>query len=254
MRRPRLLDLFCCEGGASMGYHRAGFEVVGVDLFKHRDEAGKRVGFSRSRYPFPSAQRDALGVLTMLLSGAPIPFECDGDDLLYGLDELDVIAASPPCQAYSITKHSHHIEHPALIEPVRELLVRTGKPYVIENVEGAPLLSPLRLCGSEFNLSTMDDNGRRLRLQRHRRFESNVMLLGNGGCQHDRSVQVGGAYGGGSVDRARTSKVRKRGGYTPSRAARARLLGVDWMTQAGMSQAIPPIYTQFIGEQLLDAL
>lgn len=218
-----------------MGYHRAGFDVFGVDLFRHRGPDGKLRGYSQARYPFDSHQGDAIEYVTE-----------------HG-HKFDAIAASPPCQAYSVTKHTHSNEHPQLIDPTRAALIATGLPYVIENVVGAPLRDPLMLCGSEFNLTTTDDDGTPLRMERHRLFESNVWLMGNGGCRHDTRVQVAGAYGGGSVDRGHAKNVR-RGGYTPAASVRGRLLGIDWMTLGGMSQSIPPAYTEHIGRQLLDAL
>jgi DNA (cytosine-5)-methyltransferase 1 len=256
MSRPKLLDLFCCEGGASTGFNRAGFDVYGVDLFKHRDAKGRTVGPSRDRYPFPSIQGDVLDVLHRLLAGDVVEFlspDGAGRAERLGLWDFVVAAASPPCQAYSITKHTHDNEHPELIEPVRDMLTATGLPYVIENVVGAPLRDPLMLCGSEFNLTAWDPAIREtVRLERHRLFESNVFLTGNGGCRHDRRVQVAGVYGGGSSDRGHAKNVR-RGGYTPSKEVRAALLGgVDWMTLWGQAQSIPPAYTEHIGAQLLE--
>lgn len=250
MSRPRLLDLFCCEGGASMGYSRAGFDVYGVDLFGYVDKDGKRRGYTRARYPFASHQGDAVLSLVRLLSGERVEFtRKDGTATPLGLSDFAAVAASPPCQAYSITKHSHSNEHPDLVQP--------GLPYVMENVPGAPLDNPLTLCGAEFNLIAEDGDGRRLHLKRHRLFESNVFLYGNGGCQcaafKRRGIGVGGAYGGGSVDRQHAKEVR-RGGYTPAKEVREALLGIDWMTQNGLSQSIPPAYTEWIGTQLLDRL
>jgi len=220
-----MLDLFCCEGGAGAGYARAGFDVVGVDLDPR---------FAK-RYPFEFHAGDAIEYVKE-----------------HG-HEFDAIHASPPCQAYSITKHTHSNTHPMLIDPTRDALLATGRPYVIENVIGAPLRAPLMLCGSEFNLGTIDTDGLPLRLERHRLFESNVFLYGNGGCQHDRRIQVAGAYGGGSSDRRHAKEVR-RGGYTPAKEVRAALLGIDWMTLHGLSQSVPPAFTEHIGRQLLDAL
>jgi len=223
--RPRLLDLFCCEGGAAAGYARAGFDVVGVDLDPR---------FAK-RYPFEFHAGDAIEFV-----------KAHGH-------EFDAIHASPPCQAYSITKHTHSNTHPMLIDATRDALIATGRPYVIENVVGAPLVNPLMLCGSEFDLTTTDTDGLPLRLERHRLFESNIFLLGNGGCRHDKRVQVAGAYGGGSSDRRHAKEVR-RGGYTPAKEVRAALLGIDWMTLHGMSQSVPPAYTAHVGAQLLDHL
>lgn len=226
MNAPRILDLFCGEGGAAMGYHRAGFEVVGVDV----DSRALR------RYPFETIHADALDVLadTRFVAG------------------FDAVHASAPCQAYSITRHTHGRVHPELIDPVREGLSASGLPYVIENVPGAPLRSPLLLCGSMFDLGAIDTDGTRLRLQRHRLFESNVFLFGPGtDCRHDTRIQVGGVYGGGSSDH-RNSGIR--GGYSPAKKTAAALIGADWMTLHGLAQSIPPAYTEFIGTQLVDSL
>src|SRR5688500_15798892 len=142
--KPRLLDLFCGAGGAAMGYHRAGFEVMGVDINR------------QPHYPFEFIQADALWYLAAL------------EDKRHGLtakDAFDVIHASPPCQLYSTVgkqaAKKHDITYPDLVGPTRELLVKSGLPYVIENVMGAPLISPIRLCGSSFGLD----------IRRHRRFE-----------------------------------------------------------------------------------
>lgn len=233
--RPRLLDLFCGAGGASVGYHRAGFDVTGVD-------SDPRHG---KRYPFPFVTADALNYVAE-----------------HG-HRFAVITASPPCQAYSITRHSHNVTHPDLVGPTRDALVATGRPYVIENVVGAPLRDPLRLCGTEFGLVAPDDDGFMLELRRHRLFESNVYLYGAGGCQHKPITghYVAGAYGGasqttgGPAATRLLSKTIRHGGYVPSTAARARLLGIDWpMTQHELNQSIPPAYTQFIGGQLLQVI
>lgn len=246
--KPRLLDLFCCEGGASMGYSRAGFHVYGVDLFET---------YTQKRYPFASHKGDAILALARLLAGEKLTFIRDGVSEELGLWDFSAIAASPPCQAYSITKHSHNNEHPDLVGPVRYLLQQTGLPYVIENVPGAPLENPLTLCGTEFDLVATDDDGRQLHLKRHRLFESNLFLVGNGGCRcteyKRRGIKVGGVYGGGSVNREHAENVR-RGGYTPGKHIREQLIGADWMTQHGLSQSIPPAYTQHLGMQILEHL
>ncbi len=118
----KLLDLFCCAGGAGMGYHRAGFEVVGVDVNP------------QPRYPFRFVQGDALEYLRV-----------------HG-HEFDAIHASPPCQAYSSATRDHS-KHPDLYDTTRKTLIRSGKQYVIENVIGAPYSSGIVLCGSMFNMS-----------------------------------------------------------------------------------------------------
>jgi DNA (cytosine-5)-methyltransferase 1 len=225
-RRPRLLDLFSCEGGAAVGYNRAGFDVVGVD---HKPQR---------RYPFEFVHADALSYLA---------------DHAH---EYDAVHASPPCQAYSITRHAHDKDHPDLLEPTRDALLATGLPYVIENVVGAPLRNPITLCGAAFDLVASDTDGVPLVLRRHRLFESNVFLAPVE-CEcliyKDRGYRIAGAYGGGSQDREHAQFVR-RGGYTPARQIRAQLIGAEWMTLDGLSQAIPPAYTQHVGAWLLEAL
>jgi DNA (cytosine-5)-methyltransferase 1 len=234
-----LLDLCCCQGGAARGYADAGFDVVGVDHEPQR------------RYPYPFMLADVLDVLDRLLAGSKIEFT---DGRVLTLDDIDVIHASPPCQGYSITKHSHSVYHPRLVHQVRLRLLATKKPYVIENVEGTPMVRPLTLCGSEFGLTAYDPATHgTVRLERHRLFESNIPLVGAGGCKHDPTIQVAGVYGGGSQNRHHAKFVR-RGGYTPSTAVRAQLLGVDWMTQDGQAQCVPPAYTRHIGTQIRDAL
>lgn len=137
---PRLLDLYCCAGGAGAGYHRAGFDVVGVDINP------------QPRYPFEFHQGDAIEFLRE-----------------HG-HEFDVIGASPPCQAWTPLGALHpEKEYPQLIDATREVLEEIGKPYVIENVMSAPLIKSrsIVLCGGMFGLRTY----------RHRRFESNVALV-----------------------------------------------------------------------------
>lgn len=228
MVKPRLLDLFCCAGGAGTGYARAGFEVVGVDIAP------------QPNYPFEFHQGDALEYLA-----------------IHG-HEFDAIHASPPCQVYSKTAHLHDNEHPDLLEPTRAALILSDRPYVIENVEGAPLIDPLRLCGTEFGLTAPDVDGVPLAMRRHRLFESSFWLVGAGGCSHDPNIIVGGSYKGVyahfTKPEGRDDPARK-GGYTPALAVRAALLGIDWrMNEHELAQAIPPAYTEFLGLQLLEHL
>jgi len=231
---PQLLDLYCGAGGASMGYARAGFRVTGVDLKP------------QPRYPFRFIQADAMRVLAgHVLDLAP----------------FTAIHASPPCQLFSRATVAPGVRdaHVDLLTPTRVALDAIGKPYVIENVEGAPLRNPVTLCGTEFGLRAWDEtSGLTLWLKRHRLFESwPVFLMGAGGCHCSAGRAkgvIGGVYGGGSNDRNRARTVR-HGGYTPPTDVRGPLLGVDWpMTQYELSQAIPPAYTHFLGLQLMDAL
>ena len=253
--RPKLLDLFCCEGGAGMGYHHAGFDVYGVDLFKHQNAQGRTVGFSRHRYPYLAVQSDALVLMNRLLNGAKIAFSRGHEVELVTLTQFDAIHASPPCQHASAgtraMRASGDDRHPALIEPVRELLQETGLPYVIENVQGAALRDPLTLCGTMFGLAAVDEDGTPLEMWRHRLFESNVPLTAPpSGCVHGwYSPQVAGSYGGARRDKHEARHVR-HGGYVPSKTVQQRLLGIDWMTEGGMYQCVPPAYTTWLGYQL----
>lgn len=233
----RVLDLYCGAGGASRGYVAAGYTVTGVDA----DPAPLR------NYPYPSIRADALDVLAepTLLTG------------------VDLIHASPPCQTYSITRHTHADTHPDLLAATLEALHRTGLPWVIENVPGAPLDPALTLCGTMFGLQADDPaTGRIVALRRHRLFASNLPLAAPAACtclrtrrldqgnlrptrQADR---IGGVYGGGSNDN-RARKVR-RGGYTPAKEVWVGLMGIDWMTRDQLAQAIPPAYTHWIGTLL----
>ncbi|MGH9251881.1 MAG: hypothetical protein ACRD0W_20545, partial [Acidimicrobiales bacterium] len=170
--------------------------------------------------------------------------------------EYDVIHASPPCQAYSrsATLPGVRPDHPRLVEPVQEQLKAwaavTGKPWVIENVPGAPLPDALVLCGSEFGLRAPDMDGSPVALRRHRLFASNVVLMGAGGCYcaaDGRRGRTRGVYGHGK------NGSGSRGKTVGAIVAR-RLLGIDWMNRDELSQAIPPAYTEFIGAQLLEHL
>jgi DNA (cytosine-5)-methyltransferase 1 len=211
----RLLDLFCGAGGAGMGYHRAGFDVVGVDCRPQK------------HYPFQFHQADAFEYL-----------EAHGH-------EFDVIHASPPCQAFTDLKRMYNAkQHPDLLTPMREVLRLTGKPYVIENVEGAPMQNYFTLCGSMFTLGTQDAE-----LRRHRRFEANWLALMIPQCQHGRRARVIGVYGGHGRDRRRTVNTQDF-----SVEDRRTAMGIDWMTGAELSQAIPPAYTEWIGMQLVNLL
>ena len=219
MNRPRLLDLFCCAGGASMGYHRAGFDVVGVDLVASK------------RYPFEFHQGDALEFVKE-----------------HG-HEFDAIAASPPCKVHTDLKAFSGEQHVDLIPDTRAALIASGKPYVIENVEGAPLLDPVMLCGSSFDLG----------VERHRGFESNVPLYGPA-CDHERQAAISPGYpvkryhsGKPVVTMSRIVGVFGRGqGLGPGEVDLwRRAMGIDWMTRDELREAIPPAYTEYLGRQLV---
>ena len=221
MSRPLLLDLFCGAGGAAAGYYQAGFEILGVDVNP------------QPNYPFAFKQGDALEWGEVY---APL---------------ASVIHASPPCQAFSSMRNMPDARpHPRLIEPVREMLAASGKPYVIENVPGAPLDDPVLLCGSMFGLGA---DG--FELRRHRLFETNWHLFLPGPCRHRNPVI--GVYGG--HVRCRSSKYwRASGADFPGRDKKhlaMTAMGVEHpMTMNELSEAIPPAYTRFVGEQLLQVL
>lgn len=209
MKRPSLLDLFCGAGGAAMGYHQAGFEVVGVDIVP------------QPHFPFEFHRADALEYLAQ-----------------YG-HEFDAIHASPPCQGYSRMRHLPWLanrDYPLLIDVTRKALAATGRVWVIENVADAPLSGAL-LCGAALGLP----------LVRHRRFESNILLLFPS-CPGHPTLFPGPA----SVSlRGGSSGVM---GIAPGACPRLSM-GVDWyVTQRELRQMIPPAYTRYIGEQLLAAL
>lgn len=211
--KPKLLDLFCGAGGAAMGYHQAGFEVIGVDIAP------------QPRFPFEFHQADAM---------------------TFPLQGFDVIHASPPCQAYSKLRRLHPTrEYPELVEPIRQRIKSTAFHYVIENVEGAPLLNPIMLCGSMFNLATGD-----YQLRRHRLFESNAFIR-KLYCAHE-GIAVG-VFGHGSNQSRRTSKGKWRGRQATRQEA-VEAMGIDWMIHREITQSIPPEYTRYIGQQLLAAL
>lgn len=218
MARPLLLDAFCCEGGAGVGYARAGFDVVGVDLKP------------RPNYPFPIIEADAV------------------DFIRTNGREFEAIHTSPPCQFYSvITNHATRDRHPDLIPATRDALRAVDRPYVIENVTGArkALIDPVRLCGSAFDL----------KVQRHRYFETNFDATGVT-CAHAAQGQVVGVYGYRErVGPYRRPDGTNRGRKAKSEEeASAALGGVPWMTWHGMTQCIPPAYAEHIGQQLMKAV
>jgi DNA (cytosine-5)-methyltransferase 1 len=219
MNRPRLLDLYAGAGGAAVGYHRAGFDVVGVDLHP------------QPRYPFMFVQSDAIEFLRR--NGR----------------HFDAIHASPPCQDHSALKPTMQSAHGTahLLAATRDLLVDLGLPYVIENVPGAPMVNPIVLCGSMFNLGAECRDGWR-QLRRHRQFESGIAINPPFTCRHDAPAV--GVYGTGGPA-ARAKEKGRRGGYQGLSTERVQAMGIDWMNRYELSQSIPPAYTEHIGAQLL---
>lgn len=209
-RRPLLLDLFCGAGGAAVGYHRAGFEVVGVDIAP------------QSHYPFRFIQADAL---------------------TFPLDGYDVIHASAPCKPFNMYGRNLGLAaaYPDLLTPTRDRLVGLPIPWVLENVPGAPLGPAIMLCGSMFGLN----------VRRHRLFEApalaETVLFAPLACRHD-GIPIG-VFGNGTNQWYR-HKTGRNAGVAERRAA----MGIEWMTGAELSQAIPPAYTEWIGRQLYAVL
>ena len=221
MNKPLLLDTYCKAGGATKGYQMAGYYVVGVDI-----------------EPQPNYIGDEF-------------FLADAIEFIYQHGhEFDVIHASPPCQTYCLfyagflQSLGTNKDHPMLIEPTRSALIHSNKPYVIENVPGAPLINPIRLCGSSFGLN----------IQRHRHFESNRFLLGLP-CAHGWQK-----YNKPSLHRNNKNGSRVVGVYGNGRGkgdnkeAWQKAMGIDWMTRKELAQAIPPVYTEYIGNLLRQQL
>jgi DNA (cytosine-5)-methyltransferase 1 len=213
MSRPRALDLCCKAGGVSEGLHRAGFEVVGVDITRQK------------RYPFEFHQADALA---------------------YPLDGFDFIWASPPCQGYTEMRHAPGAkgDAPLLIGSIRERLQASAAVWAIENVEEAAwdMRSPITLCGSMFGLGAQG-----CRLQRHRLIETNFPIV-QPECAHDGRPVIG-VYGGHARKRAasaggRGTKDVWTGGH---KTAASEAMGIDWMTLEELSEAIPPAYAEYVG-------
>ena len=225
--KPRLLDLFCGAGGAAMGYHRAGFEVVGVD------------NKPQPHFPFEFHQADALEVMAILLAGEPIKIEsmllngnvvndAQGHNLY--LKDIDAFHASPPCQKYTTMQHRYKnkLNHPDLIDPIRERLLLASKPFVIENVNKAPLRGHLMLCGTMFGL----------KVAHHRFFECDFMPLElMPPCNHK------GVY----------SRWDWKNGNRQEREKLLDALNINWhMTLLEVREAIPPAYTEYIGKYLIN--
>jgi DNA (cytosine-5)-methyltransferase 1 len=212
--RPRLLDLFCGAGGAAMGYHRAGFDVLGVDIN------------AQPHYPFDFRQGDAMS---------------------FPLDGFDVIHASPPCQAYA-SLAARDGRHPDLIGRLRLRLEESGLPMIIENIEGAPLRPDVRLCGSMFGLAVRRHRlfeSNRFLWRQHCQHRSQRAIR----AYYGKKGWLVWTPAGAQVQRA-GRKPLLRGSVALAPAD----MGIDWMTWDELREAIPPAYTEWIGTQLLTML
>jgi DNA (cytosine-5)-methyltransferase 1 len=201
----RALDLFCAAGGASMGLHLAGFDVCGVDVEEQPE------------YPFTFARADVLTLTSAYLS------------------QFDLLWASPPCQQFTAYRRKNRasIGHraPNLIPAVRALLRASGRPYIIENVPGAPLESPVTLCGSMFGLD----------VRRHRCFETSFPVEAPP-CRHE--LQHGDFPQ--ATNRANRRRTVEVGVWRIPLDVQRRAMGIDWMSLSRLSQAIPPAYAEWL--------
>jgi DNA (cytosine-5)-methyltransferase 1 len=216
MTRPKLLDLFAGAGGCSVGYHRAGFDVTGVDIQPHPD------------YPYQLVVADAMDVLA---------------DTSY-LGQFHVIHASPPCQGYTTMSNRARSDWPKLLAPVRAALRAWGGVYVIENVPGAraEMEAPITLHGGMFDLG----------VARPRLFESNALILGYNGPAVPDPVGVYGKHHDGRRLFTRADGTNQYAASSLEQASAA--MGIDWMGWDDLREAIPPDFCEFIGLQLLDQL
>ena len=212
--KPILLDTFCKAGGAGTGYHKAGFKVVGVDIEP------------QPNYPFEFIQADAI------------------EFILNRGNEFDFIHASPPCQLYSKstaqTRRAGKI-YPDLVAQTREAILKTGKPYVIENVQQAPIRPDIILTGNMFGLPII----------RKRHFETSFFILTLSLIPEFRRVgiEISSIYGKASQDKT----PKQRFGFKTIRESWAFSMGIYWhMTEAELAEAIPPAYTEFIGKSFLN--
>jgi len=217
--KPRILDLFCGAGGASTGYHRAGFDVVGVDL---NPDVGRH-------YPFEFHATDAIHYLAEHWA------------------DFDAVHASPPCQHFSAMSQCRPglaEEYPDLVAPVRNLLKLTGLPYVMENVVGSPLASASDLFGSHGAVLCGHMFG--LKLYRHRVFEASFAIATPPHPAHAIPASKAGHWKPGTI-------ISVSGNCSPIAVARE-AMGIDWMDRNELAESIPPAYTEFLGGLLLEQL
>lgn len=224
-----LLDLYCCQGGASRGYADAGWSPVGIDIDP------------QPRYPFPFHQGDAIEAMATLVRGDSLPFvDPDGQVQHLWLSDITAAHASPPCQARTKAQKIRGNEHPNLIAPTRDLLIKAGLPYVIENVvpENAdtdpdPLIDPMMLCGAMFGIETY----------RHRLFETNFEVEAP---EHPVHIFRNTKMGRRPVEGEFMHIV---GNFTDPERAR-RIMSMPWASRDGLREAIPPVYAEHIGRQM----
>lgn len=205
----RILDVCCGAGGASRGYADAGLEVGGVDCA------------DQPAYPYPFHRGDALDAIRCLAR------------------DFDAIHASFPCQPFTAYRRKGHgvgDGYPDLIARGRDLLEASGKPYVIENVPGAPLRDPVTLCGSSFGLD----------VRRHRLFEANFPIPALA-CRHELQTPRFPP----ATNRTNLRSTVEVGVWRIPLSVQRDAMGIDWMSREELSQAVPPAYTAHVGAALL---
>lgn len=208
MSKPKLLDLYCCGGGAGYGYELAGFDVTGVDNENQPKHRGKFI------------QGDAIEFLKQ------------------NWKHFDAIHASPPCQEYSLSSKQFRLKgrkYIELIEATRVEVLKTGLPYVMENVPDAPLINPIILCGAMFNMKTY----------RHRAFESNFKIVVP---EHPEHTAPNAKMG----RKPREGEFIQYVGHFSGVKKVQEMTGLHWLGQYELAQSIPPQYTEFIGRQLIE--
>lgn len=221
-----MIDLYACQGGAGRGYELAGWGVYAVDIDP------------QPHNPHPFHQGDVLEVLATLATGGAVDFHHrDGRVEWLTLADLDGAHGSPPCQAFTLCQRIQGNEHPDLISKTRDFLLWMGLPWVLENVEGAPLIGPVMLCGGMFPGE--------LEVYRHRLFETSHPIAVPPHREHVAPLRkMGRPVGDGEF-------MHVVGNFSGAARARRAMGGLDWMTRDGLREAIPAQYTRLIGRQLM---
>jgi DNA (cytosine-5)-methyltransferase 1 len=213
------LDLFCGAGGVTKGLQDAGFHVFGVDIKRSPRYCGNDF-----------RQRDVLSLTVDHLRWA------------------DFIWASPPCQAHTSLKAMHNAkQHVDLIAATRALLIASGRPYVIENVPGAPLINPIKLRGTMFGLGVAG----KAQLIRERWFETSFPVGPLPDDEPHPDLPVIGVYGGHVRNRSRPVGTHHAPGSDFTFAEGREAMQIFHMNLGEMSQAIPPIYSEWLAREWL---